>query len=432
MTRTLLSFPTKSVSLMKNTIAAALLLGLTTSSGWADGLLAITGATIETATDDGVIEDGVILIRDGKIEEVGTDVNIPGSAAVIRADGKTVMPGILDPYYVVTVPSSSAGSTQRTIVFRGRTFVIGGSPAANDTSFVKVAEAFQPGRWEWRPAVRSGITTAHLVTRGHGESCLASPRIDPTETSLSTKDPRTFIAVSNEPKSLKVLRSGLKKPSKSTSSSSSSSGSRTPTSSSSSSSSSASTSTATADWEEVRSGKVPLVLNANNASAVLYVIEELKKDENKDIKVALIVSGSDAVLTLDQLPAKQVTLVLAPRLETEPTTRRLINVAKEAADKGLSVAFSLSTNQSTFQNSQDIPLFAVAQLVHLGLDRQAAIRSLTRTPAELLGVEETYGTIEKGRHADLLIFDGDPLSATGRIEKVLSRGETVYHASLEP
>ena len=419
-------------------IAVVALAGMMPVNGRADGLLAITGARIETATDEGVIEDGIILIRDGKIDEVGADVAVPGSAAVIRADGKTVMPGIIDPYYVVTVPSSAAASTQRTIVFRGRTFIIGGSPAATDTSFVKVADAFQPARWEWRPAVRSGITTAHLVTRGYGQSCLAGPRVDPTSTVLDSSEPRTFIAVSNEPKSLKVLRTGLKK--KSSSSSSGSSAASKTSSSSSSASSSTSTSASTSSsgsstsdvWDDVRSGKLPLVVNANNASAVLYVVEELKKDENKDVKVALVVSGSDAILTLDQLPADRVTLVLAPRLETEPTTRRLINVANEAVARGMSVTFSLSTNQSNFRDSQDIPLFAVGQLTHLGLDRETAIRSLTRTPAEVLGLDEEYGTIEEGRYADLLIFDSDPLSATGRIEQVLSRGETVYQATLQP
>ena len=413
----------------QSTAAAMIaLLALMAVPSHADGLLAITGATVETATDDGVIEDGVILIRDGKIEEVGTDVEIPGSAAVIRANGKTVMPGIMDPYYVVSVPSSVAASAPRTIVFRGRTFVIGGTPAATDTSFVKVADAFQPARWEWRPAVRCGITTAHLVTRGFGQSCLAGPRVDPASVSLDSKQPRTFIAVSNEPKSLKVLRSGLKKPKSASSSSSSNSGS----SSASGSSSSSSSASTPPIWDEVRSGKLPLVVNANNAAAVLYIVEELKKDENKEVKVALIVSGADAVRTLEQLPTERVTLVLAPRLETEPTTRRLVNVAKEAMDRGIPVAFSLSSNQTNFRSSQDTPLFAVAQLVHLGLDRQKAIQSLTRTPAELLGLEESFGTIEKGRHADLLIFDGDPLSATAHVEQVLSRGETIYHSSLQP
>lgn len=393
-------------------VAAAFIVVVNQSIVYADGLLAITGATIETATDEGTIEDGIILIRDGKIAEVGTDVSVPGSAAVIRADGKTVMPGIVDPYYVVTVPSSSSGSAPRVIVFQGRSFIVGGTPAATDTSFVKIADAFQPARWEWRPAVRTGITTAHLVTRGYGQSCLAGPRVDPISVSLETKNPRTFVAVSNEPKSLKVLRDGLKKPSSSSSSSSRSS-------------SSSSTSTT---WEDVRSGKLPVVVNANNAAAVLYIVEELKKKENEKVKVALIVSGADALLTLEQLPADRVTLVLAPRLETEPSTRRLVNVAKDAADLGISVAFSLSSNQTNFRNSQDIPLFAVAQLVHMGLDRQSAIESLTRTPAKMLGMEESFGTIEEGRQADVLIFDGDPLSASGRITQVISGGDSVYQS----
>ena len=173
-----------------------------------------------------------------------------------------------------------------------------------------------------------------------------------------------------------------------------------------------------------------MIVNANNAAAVLYVVQEMEKEENEKVKVAFVVSGADALLTLDSLPADRVTLVLPPRLDSEPSTQRLVNVAKEATDRGIPIAFSLSANQTNYRNSQDIPLFAVGQLVHLGLDREVAVKALTHTPAKLLGMEETFGSIEEGREANLLIFDSDPLSATGRIERVLVGGETVYEHSL--
>ena len=55
----------------------------------------IKNATILTITH-GNIEHGSILIRDGKIAEVGTDIKAPDGATVIDASGEFVLPGIID------------------------------------------------------------------------------------------------------------------------------------------------------------------------------------------------------------------------------------------------------------------------------------------------------------------------------------------------
>ena len=64
------------------------------------GLIAITGARIITMADDegGVIEDGVIVIKNGRIKAVGSadDITIPRAAKVLDAEGKTIMPGLID------------------------------------------------------------------------------------------------------------------------------------------------------------------------------------------------------------------------------------------------------------------------------------------------------------------------------------------------
>ena len=60
-----------------------------------DRVTVIQNATILTVTR-GTIENGSILIRDGKIAEVGTDVSVPRGAHVIDATGQYVMPGIID------------------------------------------------------------------------------------------------------------------------------------------------------------------------------------------------------------------------------------------------------------------------------------------------------------------------------------------------
>ena len=58
-------------------------------------MIAIKNGTVWTITD-GVIENGTILVEDGKIKAVGPDLEIPKNARVIDAAGKIVMPGLID------------------------------------------------------------------------------------------------------------------------------------------------------------------------------------------------------------------------------------------------------------------------------------------------------------------------------------------------
>jgi imidazolonepropionase-like amidohydrolase len=63
-----------------------------------------------------------------------------------------------------------------------------------------------------------------------------------------------------------------------------------------------------------------------------------------------------------------------------------------------------------------------------GLDRAAALGAITEAPARVFDVGERLGTIERGKDAELLILDGDPLDTTARIRFVVSGGRVVYEA----
>src|SRR5712691_9474234 len=71
----------------------------------APAVLLIQNATILTASH-GTIEHGSILIKDGKIAEVGTSVKAPKDAQVIDAGGQFVMPGIIDCHSHIAVDGS--------------------------------------------------------------------------------------------------------------------------------------------------------------------------------------------------------------------------------------------------------------------------------------------------------------------------------------
>ena len=67
-------------------------------------------------------------------------------------------------------------------------------------------------------------------------------------------------------------------------------------------------------------------------------------------------------------------------------------------------------------------------LVRAGLPAIEALRAATIRPAEFLGLEQTMGTIEKGKRADLVLLDKDPLANirnTRAINTVISKGKRV-------
>ena len=61
-----------------------------------------------------------------------------------------------------------------------------------------------------------------------------------------------------------------------------------------------------------------------------------------------------------------------------------------------------------------------------GLGREDALRALTLSAAEILGVEKEVGSVEAGKLADLVIFDGDPLRLSSDVLLVMVGGKVVY------
>lgn len=88
---------------------AGINVGLELTSDVPDGKIAFTNARIITMKGDEVIKEGTIIIEKNKIVAVGpdTEVKVPEDALVIPADGKTIMPGIVDVH--AHLPTSSDG-----------------------------------------------------------------------------------------------------------------------------------------------------------------------------------------------------------------------------------------------------------------------------------------------------------------------------------
>lgn len=388
----------------------ALPIFLAASGGlFAQGTLALTGATIETASKAGTLENATILIKNGEIAGVGSDVEIPVSAQIVDASGKTIIPGIVDPYYVVSIGRNTTQAAPRTIVFNGRVFTIGGGRPSIATTFAKVSDGLDLKGVNWQPAIRSGITTFHVVTGGYAQSMVASPVQDSASWPAVGKvesDGCILVTVSNDTKSLDVLRKNLKPPA-----------SRSP------GTPSTTASAIATQWATVRDGKSPVFVNVNNASAILHA--EAILVEYPKAKTALVANGPNVFSALESLDAKRYTVVLPPSIDRVPNSTNRVNVAKLLADKKINFVLSLSLGQSDFRAQQSTPLFGPAMLIRAGLDRQTTIRALTIQPAKLIGLDKKVGSLEVGKQANFVVFGEDPFSATASIEQVYVSGEPV-------
>ena len=377
--------------------------------------VAYTNATIETIAKAGALENATMVVSDGKIIEVGTDVEIPDDARVVSMAGKTIMPGIVDPYHVY---KTSGASNVRTVVFRGRTFTIPGGGPFSAGPFVRVGQYFDPFNLNFNPAKRTGITTANLVTDGRGLSAFANLTEETTAEMLFQESGLMFAKVTNQTAALDVIRKPLEPPkSKSTKKK-----------------------TTTSDdkekkltpaeeikklWEAVREGKAPLFVNVNNEAAVAYLLQFAKKQEK--LKLVLVATGPNLYQSLDQIKKNEnVTVVLQPGIDRVPFSADLMNVSQMLAEQEIPFCISMSLSKSQLSASQDDPMFPVAMLVKTGLDRDIALKSITMKPAELLGIDETHGSLEKEKHANFLVFDGDPLKTGSRLQQVFLNGKKIH------
>lgn len=396
--------------------------------------LIIRNATVETLGPAGRLEQATVIIRDGKIAAVGKDVPVPDFAEVIDAQGGTVMPGIVDPYFQVAITAATADSGERTAVIRGRPFPFGGFGGRTAGGFTRIADNFYPYDPGLKPLPRVGICRANLVSSGVGQSAIIRCTPEQPEAMLVQPDGPIYAAVTNASESLDQLRSRLARQGRPGGSggAGASAGTAPPP------------STAQDPWKDVVDGKTPLLVEAANAAAVVHVLKLLQPYPN--IKLVLFLAGDAVPENLALLKERKVSVVLRPRFEFLPASRDRFNPARMLHENGVEVLFSLTARpprpptatlptpqqqpeeeqQSVPGVERDCPLFPVALQVKTGLPRETALAALTKKPAALLGWEKTHGSIESGKTADLLLFTGDPLDPASRLRLVLIDGRIVH------
>ncbi|MGQ0615272.1 MAG: amidohydrolase family protein [Planctomycetaceae bacterium] len=140
---------------------------------------------------------------------------------------------------------------------------------------------------------------------------------------------------------------------------------------------------------------------------------------------AVVVGGRDALLCADLLKRHDVgvmlqgTIVLPRRADSDFDEPFRLPARLQAAG----VRWCLTSGEEP-AHERNLPYSAALAVAH-GLDRDTAIRSITLSVAEILGVADELGSLETGKSATLFLCDGDPLEIPTRVVRAFIDGREV-------
>lgn len=142
----------------------------------------------------------------------------------------------------------------------------------------------------------------------------------------------------------------------------------------------------------------------------------------------VLVLGGECYKAVGELKQAARPVVLPPDLtyrERDPLTdkERETFVPKAIYDAGLLWALVPGTDDSY---AERMPVYQAAVCVRNGIPRDEALKAITLNPARILGLEQRLGSLEPGKDANIVVFSGDPLDFNSVVEKVFIDGILAY------
>lgn len=170
---------------------------------------------------------------------------------------------------------------------------------------------------------------------------------------------------------------------------------------------------------------LPLRIRADRAADLLAGIKFLKRHQ----RTGYLVGAAELEDAADAIRRAGVPVVYQPRdsfhdpggnLGTSPTALDA-SIGDFTKLKGLTLALAPPAGKPV----TTLRMVAV-RAVGAGMDRRQALAAITRIPAEILGVGDRVGSLTPGKDADLLVMTGHPMSVSSHVQRVYIRGQTVF------
>lgn len=140
-------------------------------------------------------------------------------------------------------------------------------------------------------------------------------------------------------------------------------------------------------------------------------------------RVHLSHSGLDAWRVLDRIKELGLAVIMPTSIATRGHTSSRRVTQRNLLDAGVPVALVPGTPAG---DGYPGFRFHLMELVRHGVPEKQVLRAVTLTPAEILGIQESCGSLETGKRADMLFFTGDPLDPTAQLVEVMVGGEKIH------
>ena len=379
------------------TAVCALIILISPPSLADDKVTAIQGGDIYTITS-GIIRNGTLLIKDGRIWKLGPGLAIPKDAKVIKAQGQIVMPGL--------------------VAIRGN---LGGGSGG------RMADGLDPFSQSVSMALASGVTSVY-VSRGSADAVLKPTYGDldgmllqesvlqnvsfsgwrnRTELLMSLRSARAYLQDLAQYERDKAAARKVTEPKRPSSAS---------------------------RYLALLKGERTALVSAITAGDILAALELVD-----EFGIKMIINGAVEGWTVAREIAKRkVAVAIVPRYKREanedstaPSGSNLENAAilqqagVQFAIIPPSTSFTSSTGGIAGRDLMTLPLEA-AFAISGGLDEQTALEAITITPAQLLGVDDRVGSLQPGKDADIIILDGHPFHYNTFVQTTIINGKVLY------
>lgn len=375
----------------------------------------IKNASIHTLAGAGTLENADILIRNGSISALGTDIDSSSVGKVIDASDKQVTPGLINAYTYLGVMEISQAEGTDDVSTGDEQF----SAAFNIFSAVNPSSTLLPHN------LIHGLTHAivapesgHHVFAGQGVVLqLGKP------SSILNKTAAMFARLgssSSEAGGGSRAASYLKMQQALSDTQEYKTNHHA---------------VMTGNWRDlslevhdlealipVIDGNLPLVVNVHRASDI-SVLLELKKQ----FGFRLVIAGaSEAWRVADKLAREDVAVIIDPManlpMDFDQLAARLDAAALLDA-AGVTVLFTGVDFRHT--HSAFLVRQAAGNAVAYGMDKTSALKAMTLNPASVFGFADKAGSLEPGKQANLVIWDGDPLEIMTLAEQVIVNGKLI-------
>ena len=388
--------------------------------------LAVTGDTIYTMAG-APLKNGVVLIHDGKIEAVGSAdaVKIPTGYRVLQA--AVVTPGLIDAHATVGLSgllnqtqdqdmlekSSSVQPELRAIdaynakdplvawvrSFGVTTVNTGHAPAAlisGQTMIVKTLgrtadeDVINPAAMTCVTLGRNGLTVAEGPPGQGGPSATKSPG----NRSKAVAMLRAELIKAQEYAKKREAKDESKRPGRDL------------------------------KYEALLralDGSQPLLVTANRQQDIISALRVAK-----EFKLKIVLDGcADAPAVLAEIKASSFPVIVHPTMQRSYEDMENLSVETAGQLHAAGVPIALQSSYEGYVPKTRVVLLEAAVAAANGLGFDGALASITSDAAKLLGISDRTGSLDKGKDADLALYDGDPFEYTNHCIGTVINGQVI-------